>query len=100
MAKIGPVEFPAALAIGSPVPLTALIARSLFACSEGPERTAKGEAGGATQPGIPGGCSHHQASLLSIVQIDQRFTLHSWKGDVILAHAYFQVFQDSGSRTV
>src|SRR5215469_5998590 len=100
MAKIGPVEFPAALAIGSPVPLTALIARSLFACSEVPERTAKGEAGGATQPGIPGGCSHHQASLLSIAQIDQRLTLHDGNGEVIVAHTYFQAFQDGGSRTV
>src|SRR6266516_7168441 len=80
------------MAIGSPVPVTALIARTLFACGEGPEWTAKGEVGGGTQPGIPGGCSHRQPGVLPIAQIDQRFTLHDRSRVVIVPHAHPQMF--------
>src|SRR5215472_3982407 len=93
MAKIGPVEFPATLAIGSPVPLPALMARSFFARSEGPERAAKGEARGALQPGIPGGCSHLHPIVSSIAQIEQGLTLYDGNDVVIVAHAHFQTFQ-------
>src|SRR5215471_3181666 len=51
--QVGTVQLAIALAIGSPILPTALVASLFFACSEGPGSTAERERGGGLQPGMP-----------------------------------------------
>src|SRR5436309_3882562 len=90
LAHIDPVELSTPLAIGAPVPVATLIARTLATHGKGSERTAHAEVSGCLQPGIPGGGSHLQPTVVSVSLIDQGLAFYESRGLVLVAHAHHQ----------
>src|SRR5690349_25009547 len=67
----------AELAVGAPVPASALVPRLLATCRERADLAAESEGGCGAQPGIPGWGIYGEPVVLPIPLVDQGIILHN-----------------------